>query len=47
MFIFFLGGGWGGRVTVNAGSKPMDEEKIRVPPWELYMYLYTFCCFDF
>ena len=37
LFFFFFfgggGGGWGG--TVNAGTKPMDEEKIRVLPWEL------------
>ena len=30
-FFFFWGGGGGGLNTVDAGSKPMDEEKMRVP----------------
>ena len=43
-FFFWGGGGWvGGLNTVDAGSKPMDEEKMRVPPGvslgtDLYFY---------
>ena len=32
-FFFFFGGGG---VTVDAGSKPTYQEKIRVPPWDMY-----------
>ena len=42
-FFFFGGGGGRGLNTVDAGSKPMDEEKMRVPPGvslgtDLYFY---------
>ena len=35
-FIFFFFGGGGS--TVDAGSKPMYEEKMRVPPWGVFGY---------
>ena len=36
IFFFLGGGGWGS--TVNAGSKPMYEEKLRVPPGGVFGY---------
>ena len=45
LFFYFFGGGggWGWGLTVNAGSKPMYEEKLRVPNMvslgtDLYFY---------
>ena len=42
--IFFF---WGGGVNGRCWSKPTYEEKNESTPLGLYIYLYTFCCFDY